>query len=82
MISALHLQNYKSIGLSGGVANNRSLRSLLTESATKRKIPLLIAEPKYCGDNAGMIAFSAWADPYSTKATTLEPLPQLSIVDA
>jgi tRNA A37 threonylcarbamoyltransferase TsaD len=23
---------------------------------------MLVAEPKHCGDNAGMIAFAAWAD--------------------
>ena len=79
MLSALNLESFKSVGLSGGVANNRALRSLLAQTLEKRKLPLLVAEPKYCGDNAGMIAFAAWADPYGAKSGTVEPAPQLSI---
>ncbi|HVU39055.1 MAG TPA: tRNA (adenosine(37)-N6)-threonylcarbamoyltransferase complex transferase subunit TsaD [Opitutales bacterium] len=52
----------RSLGLSGGVANNESLRLALEKLAQAQKIPLLIAEPRHCGDNAGMIAFAAWAD--------------------
>ena len=54
---------YASLGLSGGVANNRTLRAALENVARKRRIPLLAAQPKHTGDNAGMIAFAAWADP-------------------
>ena len=54
---------FRSIGLSGGVANNRVLRSALGAVAARRRIPLLAAEPRHTGDNAGMIAFAAWADP-------------------
>lgn len=79
MLSALKSETFKSVGLSGGVANNRALRSLLTHSLEKQKIPLLTAEPKYCGDNAGMVAFAAWADPYVAKTGIVEPAPQLSI---
>lgn len=60
--AALDLALYKSVGLSGGVANNQTLRQRLTEAAQQRGLTLLIAEPKHCGDNAGMIAFAAWAD--------------------
>ena len=60
--AALDLSAYKSVGLSGGVANNRTLRSRLAQVAQQRSLPLLVAEPKHCGDNAGMIAFAAWAD--------------------
>ena len=68
---------YRSVGLSGGVANNRTLRAALGEAAERGGVPLLCAEPKHTGDNAGMIAFAAWADP-SVKATlpgelTIEP---------
>jgi N6-L-threonylcarbamoyladenine synthase len=60
--AALDLGGYKSVGLSGGVANNRTLRSRLAQVAHERKLPMMVAEPKHCGDNAGMIAFAAWAD--------------------
>ena len=60
--AALDLAAYKSVGLSGGVANNRTLRTRLAQVAQQRHLPLLVAEPKHCGDNAGMIAFTAWAD--------------------
>lgn len=61
--SALARGGFRSVGLSGGVANNRTLRAALGALAKKRGIPLLAAEPKHTGDNAGMIAFAAWADP-------------------
>ncbi|NBX35454.1 tRNA (adenosine(37)-N6)-threonylcarbamoyltransferase complex transferase subunit TsaD [bacterium] len=60
--AALDLSAYKSVGLSGGVANNRTLRTRLAQVSQQRSLPLLVAEPKHCGDNAGMIAFAAWAD--------------------
>jgi len=60
--AALDLAAYKSVGLSGGVANNRTLRTRLAQVAQQRHLPLLVAEPKQCGDNAGMTAFTAWAD--------------------
>ncbi len=53
---------YRSLGLSGGVANNRTLRSALERVAERERIPFFAAEPKHTGDNAGMIAFAAWAD--------------------
>ncbi|MDP3068959.1 MAG: tRNA (adenosine(37)-N6)-threonylcarbamoyltransferase complex transferase subunit TsaD [Opitutaceae bacterium] len=55
-------RSYKSLGLSGGVANNRALRTTLEAVAKHAKIPFLAAQPKHTGDNAGMIAFAAWAD--------------------
>jgi N6-L-threonylcarbamoyladenine synthase len=53
---------FRSLGLSGGVANNRTLRAALQTTAKHQRIPFLAAEPKHTGDNAGMIAFAAWAD--------------------
>ncbi len=53
---------YRSLGLSGGVANNRALRATLESVAQKRQIPFYAAQPKHTGDNAGMIAFAAWVD--------------------
>jgi N6-L-threonylcarbamoyladenine synthase len=60
---ALEKNEYASVGLSGGVANNRTLRATLDAVAKKHRVPLLAAQPKHTGDNAGMIAFAAWADP-------------------
>ncbi|MBI5382874.1 MAG: tRNA (adenosine(37)-N6)-threonylcarbamoyltransferase complex transferase subunit TsaD [Opitutae bacterium] len=53
---------WRSLGLSGGVANNRPLRATFGELAKRYQIPFLAAEPKHTGDNAGMIAFAAWVD--------------------
>jgi N6-L-threonylcarbamoyladenine synthase len=60
--AVLDLGGYKSVGLSGGVANNRTLRARLAQVAQAHRHPLMVAAPKHCGDNAGMIAFAAWAD--------------------
>ena len=53
---------FRSLGLSGGVANNRTLRSILGDEARRRRVPFLAALTQHTGDNAGMIAFAAWAD--------------------
>jgi N6-L-threonylcarbamoyladenine synthase len=61
---------YRSIGLSGGVANNRSLRAALEARAKQARLPFLAAQPIHTGDNAGMIAFAAWADRAGTDTTS------------
>jgi N6-L-threonylcarbamoyladenine synthase len=66
-------REYASVGLSGGVANNRTLRAALETVAKKHRLPLLAAQPKHTGDNAGMIAFAAWIDP-SARPTALGEL--------
>jgi len=58
---------FRSLGLSGGVANNRLLRAKLEAEAKRSGIPFLAAQPQHTGDNAGMIAFAAWADPAGTE---------------
>lgn len=60
---ALAREPFRSLGLSGGVANNQTLRAALGRIAKTDGIPLLAAQPKHTGDNAGMIAFAAWVDP-------------------
>ena len=61
---------FRSLGLSGGVANNRALRASLDAEAKRRRIPFLAAQPQHTGDNAGMIAFAAWVDAAGTDRTT------------
>ena len=59
---ALEHAQYKSIGLSGGVANNERLRESLREIAKKNKIFFLPAPKAHCGDNASMIAHASLVD--------------------
>jgi N6-L-threonylcarbamoyladenine synthase len=61
--AALDRSSYASVGLSGGVANNRTLRATLEAVARERGGAFHAARPEHTGDNAGMIAFAAWCDP-------------------
>ncbi|MFO8026504.1 MAG: tRNA (adenosine(37)-N6)-threonylcarbamoyltransferase complex transferase subunit TsaD [Opitutales bacterium] len=54
---------YRSLGLSGGVSNNKTLRAAMEKLAARYKIPNYIARPKHTGDNAAMIAFAAFLEP-------------------
>jgi N6-L-threonylcarbamoyladenine synthase len=54
---------WRSIGLSGGVANNAVLREAFHTLGTQTGLPVHVAEPRHTGDNAAMIAFAALADP-------------------
>ena len=60
--AALEQGSFKSLGLSGGVANNRTLRAALEREAKRVRVASFAAQPQHTGDNAGMIAFAAWAD--------------------
>ncbi|MDF3059660.1 MAG: tsaD [Rariglobus sp.] len=71
---ALERERFRSLGLSGGVANNQTLRAALGRVAKEDGIPLLAAQPKHTGDNAGMIAFAAWIDPSVEPAMPLASL--------
>ncbi|HKB92508.1 MAG TPA: tRNA (adenosine(37)-N6)-threonylcarbamoyltransferase complex transferase subunit TsaD, partial [Opitutaceae bacterium] len=53
--AALREEEFASVGLSGGVANNQRLRSLLGAAAEKMRKPFFAAQSKHTGDNAGMI---------------------------
>jgi N6-L-threonylcarbamoyladenine synthase len=53
---------YKSVGLSGGVANNFGLRKAIDTRARAARAHFLAANPRHTGDNAGMIGFAAWID--------------------
>ena len=75
----LETSSYQSLGLSGGVSNNKALRAAMQRLAKRYRLPCLIAEPKHTGDNAAMIAFAAFADPSGTRseAISIEPASRL-----
>lgn len=50
----------RSLALAGGVAANSHLRTALSELCQKRGIAFYYPEPKYCGDNAAMIAAAGY----------------------
>ena len=58
--TALKRRPYKALIVGGGVSLNGRLRARLAEVASDAGVPLLLAAPKYCGDNAAMIAGLAY----------------------
>ncbi|MEM1222125.1 MAG: tRNA (adenosine(37)-N6)-threonylcarbamoyltransferase complex transferase subunit TsaD [Verrucomicrobiota bacterium] len=64
--------NYKSLGLSGGVSNNKALRAAMKKLASRHRLDCLIAEPCYTGDNAAMVAFAAFADQEGRRVESVE----------
>jgi N6-L-threonylcarbamoyladenine synthase len=56
-------RNYRSFGLSGGVANNLLLRQRMEQLCLDKKLKFLPVERQYSGDNAAMIAHAAYLDP-------------------
>lgn len=72
--------DYRSLGLSGGVSNNKALRAAIERLASRHRMPSLIAQPQHTGDNAAMIAFAAYADPtgLATDDFSIEPALRLA----
>ena len=68
----LDVGEYRSIGLSGGVANNGLLRERFIRLGQQYGVPALIADRGHTGDNASMIAFASWLNPALTVPDTLE----------
>ncbi len=58
---ALRCRQYAALAVGGGVSLNARLRERLAELAAARRVPLLLAEPRFCGDNAAMVAALAAA---------------------
>ena len=85
-VQALRAEDYRSLGLSGGVANNRNLRARFTELAHKQSVPLFMSEPRHSGDNASMIAFASFAEEQPGTArdaqTHIPLLPSLRITES
>lgn len=59
-LTALKKREYKALIVGGGVSLNGRLRVRLAEVADAMHVPLLLAAPKNCGDNAAMIAGLAY----------------------
>ena len=53
---ALKKKRYRALAVGGGVSLNRRLRERLAQVAAQAGVKLLLAEPRFCGDNAAMIA--------------------------
>lgn len=66
---------WRSLGLSGGVANNTALRQAFSRLGQQHRLPVHIAEPRHTGDNASMIAFASWVDPAGCNALDQPGLP-------
>lgn len=61
----------KAITFVGGVACNRYIKTQLQELCTKHKKPFFFPSPKYCGDNAAMVAFVGY---YKAKRNQFDDL--------
>ena len=59
LAAAFERKPYTSVVLSGGVAANSALQQALREWGERTNAPVFIPPPKYCTDNAAMIAAAA-----------------------
>lgn len=55
-------RRFRSLGLCGGVAQNRRLRAVLTGISEEQNLPFFVARKEYCGDNAAMIALAGYLE--------------------
>lgn len=70
---------YTSVVLSGGVAANSALQAALREWSARNGVPAFVPPPKYCTDNAAMVAAAAahQGDAVLADALTLTADPNL-----
>jgi N6-L-threonylcarbamoyladenine synthase len=75
------LPGMRALAVGGGVSLNRRLRERVAELAGKQRVRLLLAEPKYCADNAAMIAGLAGAGQgvWGEKALAIDAEPSLGL---
>ena len=59
VVRALDVRDYRGLVLSGGVAANTALQAAFTNLGKRRRIATFIPEPRFCTDNAAMIAAAA-----------------------
>jgi N6-L-threonylcarbamoyladenine synthase len=69
--SAFGRARYNTVVVSGGVAANSALASAVTAWSRRDGVPAFIPPPKYCTDNAAMIASAAF---HQRDATRADPL--------
>jgi len=70
--TALRLGGYNALAVGGGVSLNSRLRERLTAVAAEAGVPILLAQPRFCGDNAAMVAGLAGAGGGVTGAAAME----------
>jgi N6-L-threonylcarbamoyladenine synthase len=58
--SAFDLAPYRGVVLSGGVAANSALTRAVTEWSAHRNVAAFVPPPRYCTDNAAMVAAAAY----------------------
>ena len=69
--SAFERGHYDAVALSGGVAANSALQAAFRAWSDGRGVPAFVPPPKYCTDNAAMIAAAAY---YQAGAVLVDPL--------
>ncbi|MFY9718836.1 MAG: tRNA (adenosine(37)-N6)-threonylcarbamoyltransferase complex transferase subunit TsaD [Candidatus Cybelea sp.] len=69
--SAFDRGSYRAVVVSGGVAANSALQSAVARWSDRTSVPVFIPPPKYCTDNAAMIAAAAF---YQRDAVRVDPL--------
>ena len=76
---AFERETYRALVLSGGVAANSALQAAIRTWSERRSIPAYIPPPKYCTDNAAMVAAAAYfqRDVALVDAITLSADPNL-----
>lgn len=82
-LMAIKKYNPKSLIVSGGVAANKRLKEKLRKEIKKQyiEINLYIPEPKYCTDNAAMIASVAFFNQEKTTWNNIVTDPQLNLIN-
>ncbi|MBV8245973.1 MAG: tRNA (adenosine(37)-N6)-threonylcarbamoyltransferase complex transferase subunit TsaD [Candidatus Eremiobacteraeota bacterium] len=69
--AAMQARPYRALVLSGGVAANSALQRAVREWSERNNVPAFIPPPKYCTDNAAMIAAAAY---HQRAFTRVDPL--------
>jgi N6-L-threonylcarbamoyladenine synthase len=59
-LAAARAEGLRTITVTGGVACNRRLRERMTAAAAEQGLSTVIPSPRYCTDNAAMIAGQGW----------------------
>lgn len=57
---AAHATDYAAVCLTGGVAANSALQHAVQDWGRRRNVPVYLPQPRYCTDNAAMIAAAAY----------------------